>query len=70
MATRGYIDTTQAVKMADPGPTDHVLLKLGADGGAEILFLTTPSPVTRRRLRRFCRAVIETPAFPAIVAAR
>ena len=65
MATRSYLDTAPAVKTTDPGPPDCLLLKLGADGRAEVLFLTTPSAATRRRLRRFARLLMESPSFPA-----
>jgi hypothetical protein len=47
---------------------DRVLVKLFANGAAEVLILTDPSPATRLRLRRFCRAVIETPSFPRLEA--
>ena len=46
-------------------PPRCLLLKLGADGRAEVLFLTTPSAATGRRLRRFARLLMESPSFPA-----
>ena len=47
-------------------PCDRLLVHLFPDGRAQVLCLTTPSPATRGRLRRFARAVVETPSFPVL----
>ena len=61
----GYSDAKSRVKSAE-GPTDHILLKLHSDGRTEVLMLTQVHDGTRRRIRHFARAVVETPSFPRL----
>jgi hypothetical protein len=64
----GYAGVKPRVKLAE-GPTDHILLKLHADGRTEVLVLTQVHAGTRRRIRHFARAVVETPSFPRLAEA-
>ena len=50
-------------------PSDRLLVHLFPDGRAVVHCVTTPSASTRGRLRKFARAVVETPSFPQLESA-
>ena len=61
--TATYPRRSSAVKRSPA--SDQLLVALGPDGQSEVLVLTTsrPLPEVTRRLRFFCRHVIESPSW-------
>jgi hypothetical protein len=62
--TQTYSIAPKRVKPTADEPADRVLLRLSPTGESVVMFLTTPGPNSKARLRNFCRAVVETPSFP------